>query len=433
MNTQNTLRALGALSFFAICMSCTVDVTPDEAVQANARGATAQQIEDGTCAGSCGEQSDDGCWCDDQCESFGDCCSDYLPECAMPIQCPEILCAPDTVPVNNDDDPCMDACEPVESECFDDSMCDEGERCEAITGGQCCPPNALCSFDIPPCAGECVEVEVESCFDDSMCADGQRCVADNLGQCCPPNALCSFDIPPCDGHCEDIPANECNNDADCENGYCELFATCAGLNCPPPPPNQCVTPDCNDGSTPVCLIAVMPECADDEVLAVRNGCFSCVDARTCEEPAPPPVQCVAGSECGEGFHCELPDGECGGVGSCVEDYQFCYEIYAPVCGCDGETYDNDCFARASGNSIAHEGACEPTPPPLGCQADSDCDDGEVCTQVQCITAPCPALCLPAPEPSCAGSCGGQSDDGCWCDDQCAQFGDCCSDVADVCQ
>ena len=30
-------------------------------------------------------------------------------------------------------------------------------------------------------------------------------------------------------------------------------------------------------------------------------------------------------------------------------------------------------------------------------------------------------------------CGGQSDGACWCDDQCASFGDCCSDVTTVCE
>lgn len=34
--------------------------------------------------------------------------------------------------------------------------------------------------------------------------------------------------------------------------------------------------------------------------------------------------------------------------------------------------------------------------------------------------------------SCEDACGGQSADGCWCDSQCANYGDCCEDKEEVC-
>ncbi|MDR6806833.1 hypothetical protein J2Y45_004025 [Dyadobacter sp. BE34] len=45
---------------------------------------------------------------------------------------------------------------------------------------------------------------------------------------------------------------------------------------------------------------------------------------------------------------------------CVErarDSSGCYYILAPVCGCNGKTYANDCEARAYGITHYTQGAC----------------------------------------------------------------------------
>ena len=64
------------------------------------------------------------------------------------------------------------------------------------------------------------------------------------------------------------------------------------------------------------------------------------------------------SQCGSDEFCAVGAGLCGTVpGQCQSMGDMCHTRHDPVCGCDGNTYDNASCAHAAGVNVASKGAC----------------------------------------------------------------------------
>lgn len=95
----------------------------------------------------------------------------------------------------------------------------------------------------------------------------------------------------------------------------------------------------------------MRTCALLAAILILAGCGGGGGGNSCAAPD---------YACSEGEICQFEVASCGDLGaagSCVAAPQACTEEIAPVCTCDGLTFQNECRALTGGHSVRGLGQC----------------------------------------------------------------------------
>ena len=253
------------------------------------------------------------------------------------------------------------------------ATCASGQVCCQTTGNciaaesTACPkpPSNVYWIPNPTACGSSADCSAaEYCMTDEFRPPGtigtQRCIG-NSGHCQPINNC---------GYCS-LPGSEYCTVCGCDGRtYASIQTACvAGVSAIHQ--GACgVSSGGHDGGAYTVSCGTNAQCPANAQCCFRTGlCFDASEPWRCEvQPNGTMLNCASHEECesgaGGGSGNEPPtslcaaDG-CGGPGLCLRrgSTNDCGGAVQQVCGCDGVTYVNACWARAAGTRVASNGAC----------------------------------------------------------------------------
>jgi hypothetical protein len=222
----------------------------------------------------------------------------------------------------------LGACERLA--CRGGSFVRESGECSDAGWCECPPPPPGCVYDGSPCVCDHLTCEGQRCGR-VTCGEGTTCCNPTCGTCTPPGAGCAAIV--CEPDCSPMQA--------WGQGGCEavIGVFWNGMQCVSVSGCSCEGPDCANA------FETYEQCE-----AVFSACGAACGG-------------FAGATCGSSEWCDFPDGWlCGGTdgqGVCRTRPTVCPPVIAPVCGCDGQTYQSACDAYGAGTDVATDGPCAP--------------------------------------------------------------------------